>query len=78
MGGFDGSMKNIAIGCAGGPIGKKMAHTAPDNDNYKSWLKGEPFQESMVESAKATIDHCGRLMRPKCHTRLKMSKRRRI
>ncbi len=60
MGGFGGSMKNIAIGCADGPIGKKMVHAAPDNDDYASWLKGEPFQENMVESAKATIDHFGR------------------
>lgn len=57
MGGFGGSMKNIAIGCADGPIGKKMVHAAPDNENYASWLQGEPFQENMVESAKATIDH---------------------
>lgn len=59
MGGFGGSMKNIAIGCADGPIGKKMVHDAPDNDNYELWLKGEPFQENMVESAKAVIDHFG-------------------
>jgi uncharacterized protein len=60
MGGFGGSMKNIAIGCADGAIGKKMVHAAPDNDDYESWLKGEPFQENMVESAKATIDHFGK------------------
>ena len=60
MGGFGGSMKNIAIGCADGAIGKKMVHAAPDNDNYESWLKGEPFQENMVESAKAIIDHFGK------------------
>ncbi len=59
MGGFGGSMKNIAIGCVDGPIGKKMVHAAPDNDDYGSWLKGEPFQENMVESAKAVIDHFG-------------------
>jgi len=59
MGGFGGSMKNIAIGCADGPIGKKMVHDAPDNEDYATWLKGEPFQENMVESAKATIDHFG-------------------
>lgn len=59
MGGFGGSMKNIAIGCADGPIGKKMIHGAPDNVHYELWLKGEPFQENMVESAKATIDHFG-------------------
>lgn len=59
-GGFGGSLKNIAIGCADGPIGKKMIHGAPDNVNYELWLKGEPFQENMVESAKATIDHFGK------------------
>jgi hypothetical protein len=60
MGGFGGSMKNIAIGCADGAIGKKMVHAAPDNEDYESWLKGEPFMENMVESAKATIDHFGK------------------
>jgi uncharacterized Fe-S center protein len=59
MGGFGGSLKNIAIGCADGPIGKKMIHGAPDNVHPELWLKGEPFQENMVESAKATIDHFG-------------------
>ncbi len=59
MGGFGGSMKNIAIGCADGRIGKKMVHAAPDNDDWTSWLNGEPFQENMVESAKAVIDHFG-------------------
>jgi len=53
-------LKNIAIGCADGPIGKKMVHAAPDNENYAEWLKGEPFMENMVESAKATIDHFGK------------------
>jgi len=57
MGGFGGSLKNIAIGCADGTIGKKMVHAAPDNENYAAWLKGEPFMENMVESAKATVDH---------------------
>jgi len=60
MGGYGGSLKNIAIGCADGAIGKKMVHAAPDNENYESWLKGEPFMENMVESAKATIDHFGK------------------
>jgi hypothetical protein len=60
MGGFGGSLKNIAIGCADGKTGKKMVHAAPDNDDPESWLKGEPFQENMVESAKATIDHFGK------------------
>lgn len=60
MGGFGGSMKNIAIGCADGPVGKKMIHAAPDNVHYERWLTGEPFQENMVESAKAVVDHFGR------------------
>ena len=60
MGGFGGSMKNIAIGCADGPIGKKMVHAAPDNEDIESGLKGEPFQENLVESAKATMDHFGK------------------
>ena len=59
MGGFGGSLKNIAIGCADGTVGKKWVHAAPDNEDYASWLKGEPFHENMVESAKATIDHFG-------------------
>jgi uncharacterized Fe-S center protein len=59
MGGFGGSMKNIAIGCADGQIGKKIIHAAPDNIHYDKWLLGEPFQENMVESAKAVIDHFG-------------------
>jgi uncharacterized Fe-S center protein len=59
MGGMGGSLKNVAIGCVDGAIGKKMVHAAPDNDNYASWLQGEQFQENMVESAKATIDHFG-------------------
>jgi uncharacterized protein len=57
MGGFGGSLKNIAIGCVDGPVGKKIVHAAPDNEHYENWLQGEPFQENMVESAKATIDH---------------------
>ena len=60
MGGFGGSMKNIAIGCADGPIGKKMIHAAPDSENYSAWLQGEPFQENMVEGAKAVTDYFGK------------------
>ncbi|MBU1171507.1 MAG: DUF362 domain-containing protein [Proteobacteria bacterium] len=62
MGGFGGSMKNIAIGLADGPIGKKMVHDAPDNDDYQTWLKGEPFMENMAESAKASMDFFGKKM----------------
>jgi hypothetical protein len=55
-GGYGGSLKNIAIGCADGPVGKKLIHAAPDNEDYSKWLKGKPFQENMVESASATMD----------------------
>ncbi len=60
MGGFGGSLKNIAIGCADGQTGKKMVHAAPDNEDFSKWLAGEAFMENMVESAKATIDHFGK------------------
>ena len=55
MGGYGGSLKNIAIGCADGKVGKAMIHgSAPEN----TWgASGERFQENMVESAKATVDH---------------------
>lgn len=57
MGGFGGSIKNIAIGCADGQIGKKQVHATDDADDYSKWLMGKGFMENMVESAKATIDH---------------------
>jgi uncharacterized Fe-S center protein len=59
-GGYGGSLKNIAIGCADGRIGKKMIHGASDGNDYRTWLRGVPFQENMVESARATIDHFGK------------------
>ena len=55
MGGFGGSIKNIAIGCADGKVGKKMIHTAPGKDQWS--ITKAPFMENMVESAKATVDH---------------------
>ena len=60
MGGYGGSLKNIAIGCADGRVGKKMVHAAPNSEDIKSWLGGKPFQENLVESAKAIMDHFGR------------------
>ena len=47
MGGFGGSMKNLAIGCADGRIGK-------------AWPGKEQLMEQMAESAKATIDFFGK------------------
>lgn len=55
MGGFGGSIKNIAIGCADGKVGKKMIHTAPGQGQWS--ISKTPFMENMVESAKATVDH---------------------
>jgi len=55
-GGFGGSLKNIAIGCADGQIGKKMIHEAPNNHEYDKWRKGKIFMENMVEAAKAVTD----------------------
>lgn len=54
MGGFGGSMKNIAIGCADAKIGKKMQHGAGFS------ISGARFQENMAESAKAVIDYFGK------------------
>lgn len=58
MGGFGGSIKNIAIGNADGKVGKAMVHgSTPEN----TWACDKsPFMENMVESAKATLDHFGK------------------
>ena len=59
MGGFGGSLKNIAIGCADGRIGKKMIHTTPGQPNQ--WdVVNEELMEHMVESTKATVSHFGK------------------
>ena len=53
MGGFGGSLKNIAIGCASGKGGKLQIH------GY-GWPQGPLFQERMVESGKAIASHFGK------------------
>ena len=53
MGGFGGSLKNIAIGCASGKVGKAQLHGA-------GWPIGEAFLERMVEGGKAVVDHFGK------------------
>ena len=53
MGGFGGSLKNIAIGCASGKVGKAQLHGA-------GWPIGEAFLERMVEGGKAVADHFGK------------------
>ena len=54
-GGYGGSLKNIAIGCASGRRGKRQIHG-------DGWIKGPLFQELMVESAKGIIGHFGSRM----------------
>lgn len=57
MGGFGGSIKNIAIGCADGRVGKEQVH----GRDGRSWGADKSrFMEHMVESAKATVDHFGK------------------
>ena len=56
MGGFGGSIKNIAIGCADGRVGKAQVHQGGTGKN----IMGAAFMENMVESAKATCDHFGK------------------
>jgi uncharacterized Fe-S center protein len=55
MGGFGGSLKNIAIGCASGKAGKKQLHS----EGSQSWPGGPNFMERMVEGGKAVVDHFG-------------------
>jgi len=52
MGGFGGSLKNIAIGCASGQGGKRQIHG-------DGWPRGPIFMERLVESGKATASHFG-------------------
>ena len=60
MGGFGSSIKNIAIGCADGRIGKAQVHAVPDDEYNGEWLMGALFMENMVESAKASVDYFGK------------------
>ena len=56
MGGFGGSLKNIAIGCASGAKGKLQVHGVQD---YGKWVNGELLMELMADSGKAICDHFG-------------------
>lgn len=63
MGGYGGSMKNIAIGCADGRAGKAMVHGVDVNNqptDWNAWPGKELLMENMAESAKATIDFFGK------------------
>ncbi len=61
MGGFGGSMKNIAIGCADGRIGKQQVHGVSDVSlPWDQWPGKEQLMEQMTESAKAVCDFFGK------------------
>jgi len=51
-GGFGGSLKNIAIGCSSGQVGKRQIHG-------EGWPKGPLFLERMVEAGKGVTAHFG-------------------
>ena len=57
MGGFGGSLKNIAIGCASGKVGKRQVHGLED---YGEWVMGDKLMELMADSGKAICDHFGK------------------
>lgn len=59
MGGFGGSLKNIAIGCASGNKGKLQVHGVED---YGRWVTGKLFMELMADSGHAICDHFGKHM----------------
>ncbi len=68
MGGFGGSLKNIAIGCASGQVGKKQVHGYTGDEMPPPgpvWFDGtmplkEEFMERMADSGKATCDFFGK------------------
>ena len=70
MGGFGGSLKNIAIGMASGHVGKLQVH-GYDGEKfgmppYVEWFDGvtfplkEELMERMADSGKATCDYFGK------------------
>ena len=62
MGGFGGSMKNIAIGCASGQVGKRQVHgvTGTPPEDWGAWPAKVHLMELMADSAKATVDYFGK------------------
>ena len=68
MGGFGGSLKNIAIGMASGQMGKRQVHGYTEGTNMpptgEDWAHNMPlqdkFMELMADSGKATVDHFGK------------------
>ena len=62
MGGYGGSLKNIAIGCASGQVGKRQVHgvTGTPPEDWGAWPAKEHLMELMADSAKATVDYFGK------------------
>lgn len=66
MGGFGGSLKNIAIGCASGQLGKRQVHgyldgpMPPAGDAWSKMPLQDEFMERMADSGKATVDYFGK------------------
>ncbi len=62
MGGFGGSLKNIAIGCASGQVGKRQVHGVVDQmpADFGQWPMQDYLMELMADSGKATIDYFGK------------------
>ena len=67
MGGFGGSLKNIAIGMASGHVGKAQVHgydkikgMPPADDWWMNVPMQEEFMELMADSGKATCDFFGK------------------
>lgn len=62
MGGFGGSLKNIAIGCASGQVGKRQVHGVVEQmpADFTQWPMQDYFMELMADSGKATVDYFGK------------------
>jgi len=62
MGGFGGSLKNIAIGCASGQVGKRQVHGVVDQmpADFSQWPMQDYFMELLADSGKATVDYFGK------------------
>ena len=57
MGGYGGSLKNIAMGCASGQKGKRQVHGL---EEFGDWVMGDTLMELMADSGKAICDHFGK------------------
>ncbi len=65
MGGYGGSLKNIAIGCASGQVGKRQVHGYPTGNMppVQEWAQmpmQDELMERMADSGKATCDYFGK------------------